>query len=99
MAVRERKRGEERAERVKKRRLVRTRRSRARVWAREGPMFVPECVCVRERGRTRARDYVEEGKMRKPVSCDVGGTFMRRRTKQNRVHVAGVWFYDLWLIL
>ena len=53
----------------------------------------------RERGRTRARDYVEEGKMRKPVSCDVGGTFMRRRTKQNRVHVAGVWFYDLWLIL
>lgn len=46
MAVRKRKRGEERAERVKKRRLVRTRRSRARVWAREGPMFIPECVCV-----------------------------------------------------
>lgn len=42
MAVRERKRGEERGERVKKRRLVRTRRSRARVWAREGPMFVLE---------------------------------------------------------
>lgn len=42
MAVREKKRGEERAERVKKRRLVRTRPSRARVWAREGPMFVPE---------------------------------------------------------
>lgn len=55
MAVRERKRGEERAERVKKRRLVRTRRSRARVWAREGPMFVPECVCVRGRKNTRAR--------------------------------------------
>lgn len=33
------------------------------------------------------------------MSCDVGGTFIRRRTKQNRVHVAGVQFYDLWMIL
>ena len=64
--------------------------SRARVWARE-PFLMKEGQGRRrhtERERERYRPFVaERGKMRKPVSCDVGGTFMRRRAKQNRVHM------------
>lgn len=33
------------------------------------------------------------------MSCDVGGTFIRQRTKQNPVHVAVLRFYDRGLIL
>ena len=53
---------------------------------------------TRERLSTYVCTYVrgKKGKTRKPVSCDVGGTFTRHGTKQNHVHVPFIRFYDRW---